>query len=556
MKKWIVLSVFISLALNAFPLRAEEVKLLINQAGYDLNGPKRVWLETDFPPENILSFHLVRGERSLITLKWGDAREISEWGKWYRTGDFSFWSRPGRYRICVSLPGETITSYPFFISSNRLASLTGPLAVRFFYIQRCGCRVEGWHEACHLDDGRMPEGSRRELSGGWHDAGDYNKYNGFTPLSVYALARFAGSRADFCSEDQPEFPTPLEEAQWGAEWIKKCMDPVTKRIIGMVFSGYGFWGPPELETDNVPGTGDDRPVFELGWNENEMAAAALAVLARKSGSSSWTETCREIWNEVLAFSPLDDDLYMGKRLLAAVEVHRLFQDPASASEASACALYLVESQKADGSWDLWPIINLGLIPAALGEFIREFSGSPMADDVRDALALYLQYWSSLRAAPFDVPKWDTENFFYPFIPGEWYAGQNSMYLSLAWAGFLINNILSPCRAGEAGLWASGCLDWVLGANPLGVCMMEGAGIFHLPRYHHRYESIDNGRGGRVPGAVCNGITRSSPGADSPFLDLSGNAWQTNEPWLPHNAYFLLALTEYERNPQKKARRKR
>ncbi|MBN1274160.1 MAG: glycoside hydrolase family 9 protein [Candidatus Aminicenantes bacterium] len=468
-------------------------------------------------------------------------------------GDFSFWKRPGRYRIRIYFEDKTVESCPFVISSHRIASQTGPLAVRFFYIQRCGCEVPGWHSPCHLDDGRFPDGTHHDLSGGWHDAGDYNKYNGYTPLSVYALARFAGSEADRLGDEPPGFPSPLDEALWGAEWLKKCWNPDSNLLAGMVFSGYGYWGPPEEETDNIPGSGDDRPVLALGWNELELAAAAFAVLARKTGSSVWTDICRDMWETVLSQPAFDNDLNRGKRLLAAVEIHRLFEETESSSEAHSYASSLCDSQAADGSWNVWPMLDLGLVPAALAEFLRVFPSSSLKPEIQQSLEKFFLLWDTQRVAPFHIPKWDKDHIFYPYHPGEWYAGQNSMYLSLAWAGFCMENSLPHPLAQEAEIRAYGCLDWILGANPLEICMMEGAGTIHLARYHHRYESIDNGLYGHVPGAICNGYVRASPSSDTPFLDIAGNAWQTNEPWLPHNAYFLLALSEYERNSHRKKR---
>jgi hypothetical protein len=47
----------------------------------------------------------------------------------------------------------------------------------------------------------------------------------------------------------------------------------------------------------------------------------------------------------------------------------------------------------------------------------------------------------------------------------------------------------------------------------------------------------------VPGAICNGIIRKSPTEDIPFFDSSSNDPHSNEPWLPHNSYFLLIVSE-------------
>jgi hypothetical protein len=131
-----------------------------------------------------------------------------------------------------------------------------------------------------------------------------------------------------------------------------------------------------------------------------------------------------------------------------------------------------------------------------------------------------------------------------------------MYLSQAWAGLLIFRLLR-LKDIRARWWAAGCLDWVLGMNPFGVCLMNEAGTLHLKRYHHRYDQIPNGKDGNIPGAIANGIVRQSSDLDLPYLDLEGNWWRTNEPWLPHNAYFLLALAEWalEEEPHRQDRSK-
>jgi hypothetical protein len=49
----------------------------------------------------------------------------------------------------------------------------------------------------------------------------------------------------------------------------------------------------------------------------------------------------------------------------------------------------------------------------------------------------------------------------------------------------------------------------------------------------------------VPGCVPNGIARLSPEKDAPRFDLrrrGRGAYKSNEPWLPHNAFYLLAAS--------------
>jgi len=88
------------------------------------------------------------------------------------------------------------------------------------------------------------------------------------------------------------------------------------------------------------------------------------------------------------------------------------------------------------------------------------------------------------------------------------------------------------------------VHWVLGLNPLDLCMFEGKGSSHRIYYHHRYADIPGHPRGAVPGTIPNGIIRDRSGADRPWFDFTSTTvpyFASNEPWLPHNAYYLLML---------------
>jgi hypothetical protein len=522
-----------------------EIKIMVNQAGYDLGAPVHVLLQADFFPDEIRTFDVLQGNRTICRGAWREPLEISGWNLWYREAYLSSLSA-GDYRLRVEWQNRQVESPTIRVEPDRILKRTVPLAVYFFYAQRCGTDVPGWHGPCHLDDGRMPDGRRIDLAGGWHDAGDYNKYNGYTPLAVYALARLAKSPAARTISWPSGQPSPLEEAVWGARWLRKCLDAETKRIIGRIFSGFAFWGIPEAETDNVPGNEDDRSVDILEWNENEMTAAAWASLYRATGDPSWLALARDLWKVVEEHDPGPDFVQRTKRLLAAVELFQATGEGQYREQGQADAVLLLSLQRPDGSWPEWPgaIVDYGLIAASLAEMALAFPESDLSQLVRESLGRYLDLWSERRLQPYSIPKWSDRAIFYPNSPGEWYVGQNSMYLSQAWAGSLISRVI-PKEELRILPWVSGCLDWILGINPFGICMMAEAGSFHLPLYHHRYDRIQNGKAGQVPGAICNGITRLGIDLDLPYLDLESNWWRTNEPWLPHNSYFLLALSELQ-----------
>jgi endoglucanase len=103
---------------------------------------------------------------------------------------------------------------------------------------RCGCAVEGdflghkfRQEPCHIHDAYLDhaggaKGERRESIGGWHDAGDYNKYtlNGAFTAGMMLLAwehfddRLATLRLDI-PESNNDVPDVLDEIRWELEWL-------------------------------------------------------------------------------------------------------------------------------------------------------------------------------------------------------------------------------------------------------------------------------------------------------------------------------------------------
>lgn len=533
------------ISLPAVDAPAPEIKLLVNQAGYDLSGPKRILLQTNFDPALILDYEVLKNDKILYRGKWGAPHRVDIWELWYRAACLSI-SVPGEHRVRIRWQGGVIDSPVFVIAAKRLFEHTAPLAAYFFFAQRCGVEVTGWHPACHLDDAVMPDGSHRDLVGGWHDGGDYNKYNGYTPLAVYALSKFAQSPAFYSAIWNKNVPSPRQEALWGARWLVKCWDEKNGKIIGRVFSGFGFWGPPEAETDNVVGNDDDRRADVFEWNENEMTVAAWASVYSMTGDESWKRLALDLWRVVSTHDPGFSLAGRAKRLLAATELYKITGDFSFFEEGQREAIFLLSQQERDGSWPLWPlaIVDYGLPTAALAQFLLSFPESGISSSIRAVLLRSIEDWSLRMAEPFFIPRWSKAETFYPYLRDTWYVGQNSMYLSQAWAGLLMSKALPP-QAPRLKQWVAGCLDWLFGVNPFGICMMEGAGSIHLKLYHHRYDQIANGKNGRVPGAIPNGITRQRGDLDRPYLDLEGKAWPTNEPWLPHNAYYLLVLSEWE-----------
>jgi endoglucanase len=146
--------------------------------------------------------------------------------------DFSALQEPGEYQLTV----EGATSPPFKLDA---AIYREPfyLVTRGMYLWRCGTAVSAdyrgerfHHDACHQDDAWLDLAGgghvRKPAIGGWHDAGDYNKYVVNAGAAVGVMFR---AWEDFRPQieriklDLPEsggpLPDFLAELKWELDWL-------------------------------------------------------------------------------------------------------------------------------------------------------------------------------------------------------------------------------------------------------------------------------------------------------------------------------------------------
>ena len=539
------------------------VRVHTDQVGYGAAAPLRFVVSSTFFPENGAGTFTIRGadgaaqSGALVSMGRAKGEHGSDWGDYYFEGVVND-VEPGVYRIEARVGELLATSQPVEVGARRHLQDTGELAYRFYSIQRCGCVVPGWHGLCHMDDGVLPDGTHVDVTGGYHNAGDMHKHMGDnTPVSVYGMAcayESAPAFFDALDNDGNGRADLLDEAVWGADWMRKMVDPETGHIWMNVTNDIDYHGIPEHDTDGIPGTRDDRVIDTRDPGDlGAFTIAAWAVLGRRLEATGHLEAAQRLWavyeERILAS-------YEPRQVFAAIELYRSTGESRYLAMAEQLALDLLDLQDATGWFARMPggppeikIVDEGVTPAALARFALEDPEAACVGRIRDSLRAYFAWSFGLADNPFGLIRnyIGDEPFYFKARDG-WFGGSNSEYLSLAWAANLAAAVFANDTdlAARLRALAADQVHWVLGMNPLDLCMFEGRGTSQRIYFHHLYAQVPGHERGAVPGAIPNGIIRPADNSDRPWFELrtgpgSPPGAESTEPWLPHNAFYLLML---------------
>jgi hypothetical protein len=531
----------------------EAVHVRVNQVGYRPGDPKIGFALTSQdlggqPFEVRTSW----GERRVLTGKVGaDRGRYGQFAHVYEL-DFSPLAVKGRFVLRVG----GVDSPAFTVAEDAHSGLLAKSLV-FFRVQRCGGGPARGHAACHVQDGIAKggpgDGTRVRADGGWHDAGDYIKFLITTGYATnLLLATYVRHPAAFPDDDGNRLPDLLEEARVGLEWMLKLWDAPKKVLYYQVSdaSDHGTWRMPEQDRE-------PRPVWACepgrGANVAGKAAASLALAAviwndpgKPYFDADLVSTYLEAAKQIYAYGkagplaqPSNPPEFYGERsfednmALAAAALFRATGEAAYLQEArafaktagSAGALSWSDSH-ALAHYEI-ARVDRSYVPEArrqLETSLEAARGYAAADPFR--VGLQRLHWGS---AP-DMAGIGLQAFWYRDLTGD------ARYLALGQAQY----------------------DYLLGANPWGVCFVNGAGTT-WPRFPHhqiadlaRIELTGFWNEGPVPLSVFTGqkLKLSRPDAYAPFQSDGAvyhddkEDYVTNEPTLDANATGLSLTAWY------------
>ncbi|HCG5488727.1 TPA: glycoside hydrolase family 9 protein [Vibrio parahaemolyticus] len=558
--------------------------LLTNHIGYERLGPKKAIIQTEQPHLSSYTAQLIcaTSEQTVATFAVEEQGKVANWHQGYfYLIDFSSFTDSGDYFLQV----EDSRSSSFTVGEHILLNQTLSDVIHYFKSQRCGGVFD-------QQDRQVPvlnANQTVDVHGGWYDAsGDVSKYLSHlsyanylnpqqTPMVVWNILK--GLSLLEGSEDIAAFTRTrlIEEALFGADFLVRMQNE--KGFFYMTV--FDKWSKDTAQREICAyetQLGHKFDDYQAGFRQGGgVAIAALAAASRLGVHGEYDQQKYRnaaengYWHlKEHNTQYLNDgeeniiDEYCA--LLASVELFKATKETRYLEESRLWAQRLVARQMSDeqiqhfwsanqdGSRPYFHAAEAGLPVIALCEYLAIEDDSVQTESVKRIVNRACEFEikiSNKVTNPFGYPRQYVKGvneskrdaFFVAHNneSGYWWQGENARLGSLATMAYLAQpHIASQEIQQQLSVFAQDALNWIVGLNPYDMCMLDGHGR-NNPDYLPQY-GFFNAKGG-----VCNGIT----GGFEDEEDIAFNPpaqkddmlqnWRWGEQWIPHGAWYLLAI---------------
>jgi len=529
-----------------------------------------------FPaPYDLLRGKLTLGDAAQAFYRGTLTKTASRWGVLWQA-DFSDFTTPGSYQIET----DWQISPPFAIRERIYDRIVAGY-LTFLKAQRCGCGVFGVHEPCHLDDGILDvDGSPLQVTGGWHDAGDFRKWLAFTQYHVEALLTIRERAGEDLARSDAAGDALLEEVRWGNRYFHSMIAPsgqVYEDVAGgSAPAGTSFtyerdwWfenhpgcygdATDNRWTDNVLGSGDERMIRTTYNPQVQWAFVHVQARASQHLAADQAARCLELAKKAAAFARgrghdrrtlfVSAELRGNLELLAAGDqtiepdgIQRLALElmERQADSPEGLSGYFTEANAADGFRSIAFAADPALTLLRLWELRRLLPENKVAEQARQAVSDYIEGYllADSGSNPFsltpygvyvELPHRDRQlfrdagggrgvrTFLHPYNTQGIVHGTSSVLMSHA---HLLARAASHFEQPSWRAAAEKLLHWCLGHNTLNRSLFSGIGYRQPIGYSYRIPQI--------PEAMVTGFIGRPD--DSPYLEKStAIEWNTLEYW--------------------------
>jgi hypothetical protein len=372
--------------------------------------------------------------------------------------DFSGVTQTGLYAVEIE---EAEPSHPFTIEKNPYAGMID-LLLRFMRVARCGDTNPELHGACHLHDATNVD---LDLTGGWHDAGDYIKFSKKESYVTYLLLlAYAENRTHakrFSDLNGNGLPDVLDEAKIGLDYLVKLYPDENTFVyrVGDLKKDHrqGMRMPERDGLEKIL-----RPAL-IGFDRNNLAkyvyvmALAADVFrnfpAHAAEAETYLRLARRAYEKALLIE-IEEEAHFDKLCLAATELYRTTGEDKFLAEAKQFNDRIQRSDR--GSYDT----NVNFAHARCAPY---YEGA--LAKLKSSLAL-MQSTSDQRAFGYITRRYS------------W----GSLYISLSGgsAAWLYESMTEDPAFHDVNRRIR---DFTLGVNPWGVCFISGVGTVY-PKHTH------------------------------------------------------------------------
>jgi len=561
----LVLGLVVSGAVLTVAQDVPAPRVRVDQVGYPL-GRFNLAIVTGQTDATDASIRERASGRVVLTVPLGPAMTDPQSGDIVRRVDVSAVSARGYY--VVDVPGVG-GSDPFRLDRDVYARPLY-LAMRSFYGQRCGTRVDlgadypGFvHEACHVTDAAYHASTGRtgriRATRGWHDAGDYGKYIVNSGISTGQLLWawewypqvFRSLDLDI-PESSNTTPDILDEIRWNLEWMLTMQDTDGGVFPKLTSERFGSFVMPEKDdgglryiigTGSAPfksscATADFAAVMAIAGRvyrefDGTFAGTALAAARR---ASTWVEAHPDVLfknSEGVSTGEYGDSSCSDERLWAAAELFRTTGDTQYDATVRTLAPTFHVTADQPPSWA--NVAAMGLWAYALAP--KGGGDAALQQRIRD---------ETLRAGQAVAERTEANGWRHALNARDFVWGSNGVVANY---GVLL---LAADRVERHSAFTGAALDqlhYLLGRNTFGTSWLTGVGARPFMHPHHRPSGADKNED-PWPGLLSGGPlakpadeTMAKLGAYPPargWVDAEA-AYSANEVAINWNAPLVLLL---------------
>ena len=531
---------------------------------------------------------------------------VSKWKNWqFWTVNFSDFATPGTYKLQLTLPGGDVSSYPFVIGKNVIEKATISDVVYYFKGQRSAGLIDKADHHLPLPgkpgDTIDAHGGWYDATGDYGKHLSHLSFSSYfnpqqvslTDWSLFKTYDLLSNRpgTDFHQIDR----RIMDEALYGADYLVRV-----QAKGGSFYRSVGAPGPGKLPKDrNIQA---DEGSYRIKQNKDQsfnkatgvqdwrkyessyrsgggiaIAALAMASAYPVSGEFSNADYLKaaenafaflERENRLMDYDKKENILDDYCALSAATELYKVTHAAvykAAADKRAAQLIGRLTSWKDyknywradDKDRPFFHPADAGL-PVVSLLYYYPYAEPALQEKIKAAVKTSMQFELAITREvnnPFGYSRQLVQDtlgnrksaFFFPHgsDASPWWQGEDARLASIAAAAKMAASLFKEDTAFHDQLdsFALDQLNWILGLNPFDASMLQGTG-HNNPAYGFfgTFEYTN------APGGIVNGITSGFDNEDDIDFNLSYSQtgkdadWRWAEQWLPHTAWYLLAVS--------------